>query len=150
MITKTFKATLLSILLICSSSVMANKHKPTKSTHQHHDKARVIHVEPHFIYTNRYEKCHRAQVHSNRHRSSTSHANTLVGSAVGGLLGHQHSQRKIHQHACYGERPRHYKQQQGYDVTYRYHGKIHHTHLYYRPGKYIPVEVRVRPLTRHH
>ena len=179
MTTLAYKAAFLSIVLMCSTTVMANKHKPAKSAYKHQDKARVIHVEPHYVYSSNGKRNGDCQSDNNHHRSSLpSYTTTIAGTLVGGLIGHQfgqgngntlatvtgavlggaagyqyqHYDARQHQRNNY-KQPCHTKRhqkQQGYDVTYRYHGQTHHTHLNYRPGKYIPINTKHHRTTRYY
>jgi uncharacterized protein YcfJ len=81
-------------------------------------------------------------------------AATLAGTLLGGAIGHDISQQgrgghyttsverrcEVTQHSRYEE------QLIGYDVTYRYRGKEFTTRTKNHPGKWIPVNVTVRPV----
>jgi len=185
MITKAFTTALLSTLLLCSTSVMANKHKPNKHAYKHHEQARVIHVEPHYVQTGAnksYQQCRPTKHHDNHHSaSSPSYTTAIAGAVVGGLIGsqfgqgngktlaavtgtliggaagyhyqnydNQQHQRNTYKQSCYAKPTKHHRKQQGYDVTYRYQGQTHYTHLNYRPGKYIPIQGNHRSSKRYY
>jgi uncharacterized protein YcfJ len=77
---------------------------------------------------------------------------TVAGAAIGGVVGHQvakHNDRRgaypVTRTRC--EVQRDWRTEQhiaGWDVDYRYRGRIYHTRLLERPGKHI--RVRVNPV----
>lgn len=78
----------------------------------------------------------------------------VVGAGVGNSVGRESDQRNAYpgyEHTGYQERCRtitdtHVEQRvDGYDVAYRYGGRIYHTTMPYDPGRRIPVDVNVRP-----
>lgn len=81
-------------------------------------------------------------------------AMTIAGTLLGGSVGRDVSAR--HQDVDYGYREqcrvveRSYREQRidGYEVSYRYHGKNYTTVMDQRPGKFIPVDVHVEPRQR--
>ena len=80
---------------------------------------------------------------------------TVAGALLGGSVGRDYNHNNNHQRTNYGsvEQCRtvnHYHDEQrndGYRVSYRYNGQTYTTHMNHHPGKRIPVEVSVRPLS---
>lgn len=78
---------------------------------------------------------------------------TVAGALLGGSIGRDMSNKSRPSYSTtqYVEECRiveRYHQEQridGYQVTYRYQGKSYTTHMDYRPGKRIPVDVSVHP-----
>lgn len=78
---------------------------------------------------------------------------TLAGSVIGASLGHDHAYRsartRTHHAVRYEQRCRtvmeHHTEErvEGYNVTYRYKGRIFQTRMPYDPGKRLRVRVRV-------
>jgi uncharacterized protein YcfJ len=78
---------------------------------------------------------------------------TVAGAAIGGTVGYQVS-RQNHRRGMYPvtrtrcEVPRHWRNEQhitGWDVAYRYRGRVYRTWLPERPGKHIRVNVNMMP-----
>ncbi|NQZ54231.1 MAG: hypothetical protein HRT93_08275 [Piscirickettsiaceae bacterium] len=75
-------------------------------------------------------------------------AGTLLGGSIGRDLGYQSKSSSRHEHGeqCRVTQRYHEEEQiDGYQVTYKYQGQSYTTHMDYDPGRYIPVEVSVRP-----
>ena len=75
---------------------------------------------------------------------------TLAGAAIGAAVGHEatsrHGRYRAPVQRCGVEV--HYETREvlaGYAVAYRYAGRIHHTRMARPPGRFIEVEVDVRP-----
>lgn len=74
-------------------------------------------------------------------------AGTLLGGSVGRDMGNHYRD------VDYGYREqcqvvdRHYREQRidGYEVSYRYHGRMYTTVMDHHPGNFIPVDVHVEP-----
>ena len=81
-------------------------------------------------------------------------AATLAGTLLGGAIGHDLSQQRRggHYTTSYERRcevthhTRYEEQLTGYDVTYRYKGRVFTTFTKEHPGDRIPVRVNVRPV----
>ncbi len=85
---------------------------------------------------------------------------TGAGAVIGASVGSQHDAyayggyrgRGSVEHVGYEQRcrtvddVRYQNRVEGYDVTYRYHGRVYHTRLPYDPGNRIAVDVNVRPV----
>lgn len=74
-----------------------------------------------------------------------------IGAAVGHELGREADSHRRHRHApprrCHTEIR--YEQREvliGYDVAYRYNGRIRQVRMDREPGRFIDIEVSVRPL----
>ncbi|MFC6670355.1 glycine zipper 2TM domain-containing protein [Marinobacterium aestuariivivens] len=83
-------------------------------------------------------------------------AGTLVGAAVGAALGHElaaqrhHRSRYVTERRCAVEPDFEYHEAvTGYQVRYRYRGRIYHTRTERHPGKRIRVRVDVSPVHWH-
>lgn len=79
-------------------------------------------------------------------------AGTLLGGSVGRDMGanhHNHDVEYGYEEQCRVVE-RHHREQRidGYEVTYRYHGKTYTTVMDHHPGKFIPVDVHVEPRQR--
>ncbi|MFA5937924.1 MAG: glycine zipper 2TM domain-containing protein [Sinimarinibacterium sp.] len=81
-------------------------------------------------------------------------AATVVGALIGASIGQQsaaaHSaprpERVAYEQRCEIVDASRYEQRvEGYDVAYRYNGRIYHTQMPYDPGNRIAVQVDVRP-----
>lgn len=84
-------------------------------------------------------------------------AATVAGAVIGGAIGHDSARRGRyvdaggryrvrHETRCYTETD--YQEDQrvvGYDVAYRYNGRVYHTQTDYHPGDRIRVQVQVNP-----
>jgi uncharacterized protein YcfJ len=78
-------------------------------------------------------------------------AMTIAGTLLGGSVGRDMGNR--YRDVDYGYREqcqvvdRHYREQRidGYEVSYRYHGRMYTTVMDHHPGKFIPVDVHVEP-----
>ncbi len=87
-----------------------------------------------------------------RGRGRGKDAATLAGTLLGGAIGHDltrtgHSGRVVTSRERHCEVIQHtYEEErlEGYDVTYRYKGRIFHTFTEEHPGERIPVSVSVR------
>lgn len=83
-------------------------------------------------------------------------AMTIAGTLLGGSVGRDMGARQQNVDYDYGHREqcrvveRRYREQRidGYEVTYRYHGKQYTTVMDQRPGQFIPVDVHVEPRQR--
>ncbi|PCJ32814.1 MAG: hypothetical protein COA90_01655 [Gammaproteobacteria bacterium] len=79
-------------------------------------------------------------------------AGTLLGGSVGRDLGHSNSYQPHNsnrQPDCrVSHRYHHENRIDAYNVTYHYQGRSYTTEMKQHPGRYIPVEVTVRPI--HH
>lgn len=81
-------------------------------------------------------------------------AMTIAGTLLGGSVGRDVGARHQDVDYAYQEQcrvvERSYQEQRidGYEVTYRYHGKQYTTVMDQRPGKFIPVDVHVEPRQR--
>ncbi|MCG7867147.1 MAG: hypothetical protein B6D69_01015 [gamma proteobacterium symbiont of Stewartia floridana] len=92
-----------------------------------------------------------------RGRGRGKDAATLAGTLLGGAIGHDlsHQKRGGHYSTSYERRcetthQSHYEEQlTGYDVTYRYRGRVFTTFTKEHPGERIPVRVSVRPIHDH-
>ncbi|MCU7891078.1 MAG: glycine zipper 2TM domain-containing protein [Candidatus Thiodiazotropha sp. (ex Ustalcina ferruginea)] len=81
-------------------------------------------------------------------------AATLAGTLLGGAIGHDisHQKRRGHyttsvERRCEVTHQSRYEEQLvGYDVTYRYKGRVFTTRTREHPGKRIPIAVDVRPV----
>lgn len=92
------------------------------------------------------------------HELGNSRRNKDVGAVAGGLLGasigHDVSRRKnpgtvrYHdQQICQTSyRTEHSQSLVGYDVTYKYQGRLYQTRTSHHPGDRIPVDVHIRPV----
>lgn len=74
----------------------------------------------------------------------------LIGAGIGQRVALENSarpvERVVYEERCdVVERYRYEERVEGYDVAYRYNGRIYHTRMPYDPGKRIPVSVDVRP-----
>ena len=157
-----YKAVLLSTLMICSTTVFSDKYKQIKTQYDYQDKARVIHVEPR--YTNDkiampYRQCSPINTNRSANRdTSPNYTATIVGTVIGSAAAYLYKRRHSVNHdqntndtqSCIKCAVHHPRRQQGYKVTYRYHGKTYHTNLDYRPGKFIPIDIKVRPSARYY
>jgi uncharacterized protein YcfJ len=80
-------------------------------------------------------------------------AATVAGVMLGGAIGHDASRQRdggyyttSTERRCEVTHKTTYEQELvGYDVTYRYHGRLFTTRTHEHPGKMIPVDVDVRP-----
>lgn len=73
-------------------------------------------------------------------------AGTLLGGSVGRDLGQNNYQETRYEERCHVT-DRHHEERvlDGYNVTYRYHGKLYSTYMDHDPGKFISVDVNVKP-----
>ena len=134
-----------------------------------YDRAKVIHVEPVSGYTqNRYptERCYRTG--SDRDRRKGSVVGAVIGSVVGYKLGGDRGEKRlgtvagavvgsaIGQSVADKGRDSHYRCEVveeryghaaiiGYNVTYKYKGQRYTTFMDYDPGRWLDIEVSVRP-----
>ncbi len=139
------------------------------------EKARVTHVEPIYrtvTVTRPERECWDEPRHRRGHQSYTS---TIAGGLIGGVIGNQfgggsgktamtiagtllggsvgRDMGNRYQDVDYGHREqcqvidRHYREQRidGYEVSYRYQGRMYTTVMDHDPGKFIPVNVHVEP-----
>jgi uncharacterized protein YcfJ len=85
-----------------------------------------------------------------RGRDAATLAGTLLGGAIGHDLSHQrrggHYTTTYERHCETTHHRRYEEQLVGYDVTYRYRGRVFTTFTKEHPGKRIPVRVDVRPV----
>ena len=87
------------------------------------------------------------QVGGGSGRKVATAAGALIGASVGHGLSHRHGEMAIglDEH-CHLTEEHHVEQRlQGYQVTYRYRGQTHVTHMAHHPGDYLELEVDVRP-----
>ena len=80
-----------------------------------------------------------------------------AATAAGAFIGANHAaqntyqgrrvvEREVYETRCETVRPVRYEERiEGYDVTYRYQGRLYHTRSHYPPGKRIRVRVDVSP-----
>lgn len=110
-----------------------------------------------------------------RDRSGARDGNVLLGAIIGGVAGHQFGRgrgnaaataagaligagvaqdswgRPVRERVAYEprcntyEETRYEERVEGYDVTYKYHGRLYHTRMSHDPGSRIPVDVAVSP-----
>ncbi len=78
-------------------------------------------------------------------------AGALIGAGVGQAIAAEHAPSRhdrvtYAQHCGPGHAPRYAQYLDGYDVTYRYRGRIYHSRLPYDPGDRVAVHVDVRPI----
>lgn len=81
-------------------------------------------------------------------------AATLAGTLLGGAIGHDLSHQRqgghyttTYERRCETTHHRRYEEQlAGYDVTYRYRGRVFTTFTKEHPGNRIPVRVDIRPV----
>jgi uncharacterized protein YcfJ len=82
-------------------------------------------------------------------------AATAVGAVIGAHVGAREAayhrgggtERVGYEQRCETYSDTRYEQRvEGYDVTYRYQGRIYHTQLPYDPGRRLEVDVNVRPV----
>ncbi|SFF33238.1 Uncharacterized conserved protein YcfJ, contains glycine zipper 2TM domain [Fontimonas thermophila] len=82
-------------------------------------------------------------------------AATAVGALIGASIGHQiavqHTppvrERIGYERRCSTAYETRYEERiEGYDVTYRYNGRLYHTRMPYDPGDRIAIRVDVRPV----
>lgn len=90
-------------------------------------------------------------------KGSGNTAATVAGALLGGALVHdaersrsaaRPSQRVPVRHCETVYRIERRRELVGYDVTYRYQGRVYHTHTRHDPGDRIPVQVVVEPVQR--
>lgn len=78
----------------------------------------------------------------------------VAGTLLGGSVGRDWEAKNRNVHTGYQEHcrvvERQHREQRidGYDVSYRYHGKHYTTVMDHHPGKFIPVDVHVEPRHR--
>lgn len=95
---------------------------------------------------------------------------TLTGAVIGTAIAHTTNSQRYDEHYEHNEwrhdrgdyRHQHNKhcrteyryrtesQLQGYRVTYRYAGEFYDTRTHKHPGKWIPINIEVKPAKRHH
>jgi uncharacterized protein YcfJ len=76
----------------------------------------------------------------------------LIGASIGNAIAHENNryaeERVGYEQRCRTVEDRHYEDRvEGYDVTYRHHGRLYHTRTPYDPGSRIAVQVNVRPVS---
>ena len=80
---------------------------------------------------------------------------TIAGTLIGAAVGHDQGSQRVDSREYYIQDRqrcatrmdyRTEQQQDGYQVTYRYHGEIFHTHMDRRPGKRVRIAVQVAPV----
>lgn len=91
------------------------------------------------------------------HQFGQGHRDGHLATAAGALIGvnaarhhgSQHSrvvERTVYQTSCRTVRQARYEQRiDGYDVTYKYHGRLYHTRMPYDPGKRVRVRMDIEP-----
>ncbi len=87
--------------------------------------------------------------HSKRNKDVGAVAGGLLGASIGRDLSRNSGStvRYRDQQVCHTRYHTEYREQLlGYDVTYRYQGRLYQTHTQQHPGSRIPVDVQVRPV----
>ncbi len=163
---KILPGVLASVLLISAGSALARGG---------YDHAQVVRVVPQYervSYQVPVQRCEVQQV-AYRTRSGSAAAPVLgaiIGGAIGNAVGHDKSNKRVgalagaalggsiaydmsrqvgyrDQQVCTQVYERHEEQRlTGYDVTYRYQGRLYQTHTTSHPGDRIKVRVDVRPV----
>jgi uncharacterized protein YcfJ len=89
--------------------------------------------------------------HSKRNKEVGMVAGGLLGASIGRDLSRTGSSvRYREEQVCHTRYETEYRERLvGYDVTYRYQGRLHHTQTSRHPGNRIPVDVHVRPARGH-
>lgn len=89
------------------------------------------------------------------HNKSNKRAGAVLGAVLGGSIAHDisrnnrpaNSTRTVTEEVCETRHHSRYeKTVTGYDVSYKYHGRIYHTVMDTHPGDRIPVAVDVQPV----
>ncbi|MFW5426570.1 MAG: glycine zipper 2TM domain-containing protein [Methylophagaceae bacterium] len=83
---------------------------------------------------------------------------TVAGALLGGSVGRDYNYNNSPKHSNYDtveqcrvtERFHEEERSDGYRVTYRYNGQSYTTQMDHHPGKRIPVEVSVRPVSNYY
>ena len=89
-------------------------------------------------------------------KRSSKHIGAVAGAVIGSKIGQDVAKNKHRDYQEYCETSNHnddryhdtrYRNERiiGYNVTYKYKGKKYHTFMDYKPGRWIDVEVEVRP-----
>lgn len=82
-------------------------------------------------------------------RDAATAAGALIGAhhgAAQSYRGRHVSERTVYETRCHAVREARYERIfDGYDVTYRHHGRLYHTHTTHDPGSRIRVRVDVEP-----
>lgn len=141
-------------------------------------KARVVDVDPVYHQVKVRTPHQECWDEPRRYRNTDSHTSTIAGAIVGGVIGNQFGKGSGktamtvagtllggsigrdynsndryysgYQEQCRVTHDTHYERQlKGYEVTYKYHGQRYTTFMNERPGKYIPVQVTVKPSYRY-
>lgn len=81
-------------------------------------------------------------------------AATAAGAVIGASHAARHHsypgrvvERTVYETSCRTVRQARYEERiEGYDVTYRYHGRLYHTRMPYDPGKRVRVRLDAEPL----
>ena len=89
------------------------------------------------------------QFGSGRGQDIATAAGAVIGAQQGAARSHEPGrvvERTVNRTHCRTVRETRYEDRvDGYDVTYRYHGRLYHTRTHGHPGKRIKVRVDVRP-----
>ena len=137
--------------------------------------ARVLSAEPIYEtvrYTEPERECYQRDVPVRRQSNAAVVVGSIIGGAIGHELGHHKSNKQVGavvgavlggaiasdiqrnretvtyrtENVCHVSEQTYYREViTGYNVTYKYHGRIYHTVTEEDPGKRIPIEVNVRP-----
>jgi uncharacterized protein YcfJ len=155
-----------------------HRYKDNHGYNQKHVKARVVDVDPIYHRVKVRTPHQECWDEPRRYRNSHSQTSTIAGAIIGGVIGNQFGSgsgntamtvagtllggsigRDIrdndrhysgYQEQCRVTHDTHYERQlKGYDVTYKYNGQRYTTFMRERPGKYIPVQVTVKPSYRY-
>lgn len=83
-----------------------------------------------------------------RGNAAATAAGALIGAGVAqDRYGYRESERVVYEPRCVSYSDTRYEERvEGYDVAYKYHGRIYHTQLPYDPGNRIAVSVDVSPV----
>lgn len=88
--------------------------------------------------------------HSRRNKDVGMVAGGLLGASIGRDLSRNNNGSSIRyreEQVCHTRYTTEYRERLvGYDVTYRYQGRLYQTHTRHHPGDRIPVDVQVRPV----
>ncbi|WP_339674652.1 glycine zipper 2TM domain-containing protein [uncultured Zhongshania sp.] len=167
-----FKHTVIPLILVCSTSVLADHRRDSV---RHTQYAQVTHVQAIYeriSYTRPTEQCWREEAVVHERSSSAPIFGAIIGGALGNELGHHKSNKRVgavvgavlgatvaadvsrgrggsHYETIDRCETQHHQEWReevvGYDVSYRYQGEIYHTRLPYNPGREIEIEVNITP-----
>ena len=137
--------------MISSITSFGHKEKQAITLYDYQDKAHVINVEPHYADVN-VAMTNRQCLPTLRQDGLSHYTDTVAGTVINAYK-HQHSvnhdQKANSKEYCVQAAVHYPRQQQGYNVTYRYHGQTYQN-LDYRPGKFIGVDITVSPSPRYY